>query len=255
MKKFCAIVGIVSVLFATGSVVRGDLAGYLTTTLTVNDIGDFGGMMGGVNPSFIAIGDQFDLTLGIDGSAVATILLDHGRGYGGIFENAIISASLTAHAGNAGSYNPSGVTLDWGGNRYITTDIPLDTYSGFNLGADLSGGDEVEYTWFDMMGGFQTVLARGPVHSISLRFDIPFTTVSYVGQPLMDIFPTGGGSNGYANLEFLDPNADEYEGTARVSFGVSDFNYQAVPEPGTAGLILLGVAMTGMAMRRTSKKS
>ncbi|MCZ2340202.1 MAG: PEP-CTERM sorting domain-containing protein, partial [Bacteroidales bacterium] len=113
----------------------------------------------------------------------------------------------------------------------------------------------VVYSWFDMMGDDPIAVGTGAVQSISLRFDIPFTSVSHVGQPLMDIFPLGGGINGYADLGFLDPNADEMEGSGRVSFGASDFTYQAVPEPGTAALVLLGIAMASAAVRRSLKKA
>ncbi|MCO5044417.1 MAG: PEP-CTERM sorting domain-containing protein [Kiritimatiellae bacterium] len=220
---------------------RAGITALIQTTLVVDDAS-------WMEASSISDGDLFDLAIGIDEAALATLLTDNGFGNGGSFDNSILSIALTPRSGNAGSFDPSLVSARIGANSRVNISNNNNTFSLLEFELFMTGGPNADYRWFDW-DAERVWPGSGPLVEGFLSFEMAFVTIANLGDPLSDVFPTNDGVNGTGTLTFRDPDG-EPGNSATVGFWAADLSYQTVPEPGSIALAALGLAIAGVEIRR-----
>ena len=182
-----------------------------------------------VDPADIAIGDWFTLTFEIDPFAAQTT----GDGTTAVFDNPLLGYSLTADAGNSGTFAPM---VDPGGfiQMLFSADSGDANKTSVYLGFNFLDAGTVRYTAtgagvFDNEGSATLIEAV-----FYFLIDGPF------------LYESEGTISDYTNFETLQPTGD-----GQFQFSPPDPDLgdvyakgpEAVPEPGTWALVALGGAI------------
>lgn len=233
----------ISALIGAGTVSTGSLA---NTTLKVGS-GNFTGLITGQGSlrknttGTLVIGPGGNIVVEGSVSVDAGTLVVNGSIGNGLGEVEVNTGGTLAGSGLIGPVKLQGGTLAPGNSAGTLTAADLLWFDGrleFDLGPDQASSDQLIIGTFE---GFDTSYAFTFLDN-GWQVDIPYTLIQFAGTPNI------------AASQFTFTNGGGFDGTFAYQGSTLQFTISAIPEPGTAGLLLFGFA-TWFCLRRKRVKA